>query len=195
MRVPTNPVLAARAAVPNVKIRDDGLDHRRAPSDEEVEALLAALRADPVAGRMAPGIRHKSAHDKTGEGAVNGKDIADLALLSFRTGERIGELGAAMWGAADGCRHAGGNRDASLIARPGHRPPAEAQDGGQRRKGRAPPTPSTCCEIAPRSSGSIFRISANGQSGRSLAARNTPSAGATDETSPGQSPRYMTSTG
>lgn len=101
MRVPTNPVLAARAAVPNVRIRDDGLDHRRAPCDEEVEALLAALRADPEAGRMAPGIRHKSAHGKAGEGAVNGKDIADLALLSFRTGERIGELGTAMWGEAD----------------------------------------------------------------------------------------------
>lgn len=101
MRVPTNPVLAARAAVPDVRVRDSGLDHKRAPSDREVEALLAALRADPEADRMAPGIRHKSAHGKSGKGAVNGKDIADLALLSFRTGERIGELGAAMWGEAD----------------------------------------------------------------------------------------------
>lgn len=101
MRVPTNPGLAARAAVPGVKVRDDRPDHRRAPSDEEVEALLAALRADPEAGRIAPGIRHKSRHGQPGEGTVNGKDVADLALLSFRTDERIGELGAAMWGEAD----------------------------------------------------------------------------------------------
>jgi hypothetical protein len=57
LHVTTNPVLAARAAVPDVKVRHDGLDHQRAPDDDEVEAFLAALRADPLAQPMTAGKR------------------------------------------------------------------------------------------------------------------------------------------
>jgi integrase len=50
---------------------------------------------------MMPGKRHKSKHGAAGSGKVNGKDIADLALVMFHTGARIGEVGALRWGDVD----------------------------------------------------------------------------------------------
>ena len=102
MRTPFNPVLLARDAIPAVTIRKTGLDHHRAPTDSEVESLLADLRADPEAGPMLPGTgRSKSGHGAAGTAPVNGKDIADLVLLLFRTGARIGEIGGLRWADID----------------------------------------------------------------------------------------------
>lgn len=79
LRTPFNPVLLARDAIPAVQVRNTGLDHRRAPTDAEVEALLLGLRSDPEAGVMIPGAgRSKSQHGAAGTAPVNGKDIADL---------------------------------------------------------------------------------------------------------------------
>ena len=98
MRTPFNPVLLARDAIPTVSVRQTGLDHKRAPTDAEVESLLAALRTDPEAGPMVPGTgRTKASHGAAGTAAVNGKDIADLVLMLFRTGARIGEVGGLRW--------------------------------------------------------------------------------------------------
>jgi len=98
MRTPFNPVLLARDAIPTVSVRKTGLDHRRAPTDPEVEALLAALRSDPEANPMIPGVaRPKSQHGAAGTAPVNGKEVADLVLLLFRTGARIGEIAALRW--------------------------------------------------------------------------------------------------
>lgn len=65
------------------------------PTDLELKALLEGLRSDPAAGVMIPSAgRSKSADGAAGTAPVNGKDIADLALLMFCTGARIGEVGA-----------------------------------------------------------------------------------------------------
>ena len=102
MRTPFNPVLLARDAIPTVSVRKTGLDHNRTPTDIKVESLLAALRDDPEAGPMIPGTgRSKSGHGAAGTAPVNGKDIADLVLLLFRTGARIGEIGGLRWGDLD----------------------------------------------------------------------------------------------
>ena len=100
MRVAFNPVTAVRDAIPDVTVRSSALDHKRAPSDAEVEALLVALRADPEAGPMIDG-RHKSSHGAAGTAPVNGRDIADLALLLFRTGTRLGEAAGLRWADVD----------------------------------------------------------------------------------------------
>lgn len=48
------------------RVRQTGLDHRRAPSVEVVDALRVALRSDPEALPMAPtgGRRHKASHPR-----------------------------------------------------------------------------------------------------------------------------------
>jgi hypothetical protein len=41
LRVASNPVHLARHSIPQIKVRETGLDHSRAPTDDEVDALLA----------------------------------------------------------------------------------------------------------------------------------------------------------
>jgi integrase len=101
LKVPFNPVQLAKDSIPDVKVRETGLDHTKAPTTAEVETLLAALRSDPAALPMTPGKRHKSGHGAAGTGRVNGADIADLALLLFHTGARIGEVAALRWADLD----------------------------------------------------------------------------------------------
>lgn len=96
MHVPFNPVLLAKQAIPNAAVRPTGIDHKRAPTDDEVTNFLASLRADPEAGPMI-GPRTKSPHGKSGTAAVNGTDIADLITFTFGTGTRIGEASALRW--------------------------------------------------------------------------------------------------
>lgn len=49
LRTSFNPVLLARNAIPAVRVRNTGLDHRRAPTDAGVEALPSGLRSYPEA--------------------------------------------------------------------------------------------------------------------------------------------------
>lgn len=74
--------------------RDDGLDHGRAPDDDEVRDLIEALYRDPralphdggpVVTRPRPG------------GRVNGADIADATLFLFSVGTRQAEMLALTW--------------------------------------------------------------------------------------------------
>lgn len=87
----SNPVIPDRVK------RETTLDPRRAPSDGEYAALVAALAGDPEAGPMTPGKRNKSAHGQAGGGEPNGKDIRDLVALLFFTGMRQGEALALRW--------------------------------------------------------------------------------------------------
>lgn len=74
--------------------RDDGLDHDRAPDDDEVRELIEALYRDPralphdggpIVTRPRPG------------GRVNGADIADATLFLFSVGTRLAEMLALAW--------------------------------------------------------------------------------------------------
>lgn len=67
--------------------RQSSLEPRRAPTDDEVKKLLAALRADPAAGPMT-GSRKQG---------VNGKDLVDLTEFLCATGCRLGEALAIEW--------------------------------------------------------------------------------------------------
>lgn len=96
LRVPFNPVLAARDAIPSSKVVDRGLDTKRVPTDTEVSEFLAALRSDPLALPLI-GPRTKSRHGAAGTAPVNGQDLADLLAFSFMTGVRIGEATALRW--------------------------------------------------------------------------------------------------
>jgi integrase len=98
LRVPFNPVSATREAIPAHVVRHrDHLQKRRVPTDEEVTAFLAALRADPEAGPLI-GPRHKSRHGAAGTAPANPVDVADLLETTFTTGMRIGEASALRWG-------------------------------------------------------------------------------------------------
>lgn len=82
----------------NVAKRDDGLDHGRAPTDEEVSALLAALYADPRAlPQEGPRVRGRIPKGGRPDGRVNGLDIADAVFVFFGLGLRQGELLALTW--------------------------------------------------------------------------------------------------
>jgi integrase len=98
LRVPSNPVLGAHASIPDKKKRETGIDHTRAPTDEEVKNLLSGLTWDPEARAMYPGglRRQRSRPGRPGE-VVNGKDVADLSAVLFATGARIGEVAALRW--------------------------------------------------------------------------------------------------
>ncbi len=97
MRTPFNAASSARNAIPSVVVRELGIDHKRAPTDDEVRTLLAGLVRDPEARAMYPGtLRRKSPHGRAGT-LVNGKDVADLAAVLFATGGRLGEIAALRW--------------------------------------------------------------------------------------------------
>lgn len=66
---------------------DDGLDHGRAPTDDEVRDLLLALASDARAGRQV-GQRTRGAK---GARLSNPQDIHDLTYLLFSLGCRQGE--------------------------------------------------------------------------------------------------------
>jgi integrase len=74
--------------------RDDGLDHGRAPDDDEVRDLIEALYRDPRA------LPHDGGpvvtRPQTG-GRVNGADIADATLFLFSVGTRQAEMLALTW--------------------------------------------------------------------------------------------------
>lgn len=98
LQVPFNPVSATRESIPAHVVRHrDHLQKQRVPTDDEVAAFLAALRADPEAGPLI-GPRRKSRHGAAGSGPANPVDIADLLLTTFTTGMRIGEATALRWG-------------------------------------------------------------------------------------------------
>lgn len=92
LRVPTNPVLGARASIPDKMVRQTGIDHDRAPTDGEVKNLLSGLYRDPEARPMS-GPRQGA----RGTTTVSGKDVADLSAVMFATGARIGEVSALRW--------------------------------------------------------------------------------------------------
>lgn len=98
LKVPTNSVLGAHASIPRLVKRKTTIDHQRAPTDTEVVKLLAGLTRDPEARAMYPGgpRRRKSRHGHAGA-VINGKDIADLSVVMFATGARIGEVAALRW--------------------------------------------------------------------------------------------------
>ncbi len=100
LQVPANLVLATRDAIPDVRVQDRGLDHKRVLTDEQVDAFLAALQGDPLAAPMI-GQRSKSKHGETRTAAANGLDVGDLLTLTFRTGLRIGEATALRWSDLD----------------------------------------------------------------------------------------------
>ena len=91
LRVPANPVAGTRNAVPKVRMRDLGIDHSKAPTDEQVARLLAGLTRDPEARAWYPG------HVRRTDGQGNPLDIADLAAVLFATGARLGEVAALRW--------------------------------------------------------------------------------------------------
>ncbi|MBM9467168.1 tyrosine-type recombinase/integrase [Nakamurella leprariae] len=97
LRVPMSPVVGARNAIPNVVVRTTGIDHHRAPTDQEVRALLSGLTRDPRARAWYPGTgRAKARHGHMAE-RFNGLDVADLAAIMFATGSRIGEVAGLRW--------------------------------------------------------------------------------------------------
>lgn len=97
LKTPSNPMDAARGAIPAVIVRTSTLDHAKAPTDAEVAALLSGLTRDLEARAMYPGHgRRKSKHGEAGT-ETNGKDIADLTAVMFATGTRIGETAALRW--------------------------------------------------------------------------------------------------
>lgn len=95
LRVPFNPVLVTRDAVPDVTVRPRR-DTKHVPTDAEVSAFLAALQRDPMAAPMI-GPRRKSRHGEAGS-VVNGADVADLLAFTYGTGARIGEASGLRWG-------------------------------------------------------------------------------------------------
>ncbi|MEO7125326.1 MAG: tyrosine-type recombinase/integrase [Nakamurella sp.] len=73
--------------------KPDGLDHGRAPTNDEVRHLMTALIADHRAGRQV-GPRTRSSK---GGRFSNPQDIADLSWLLFSVGCRVGEALALRW--------------------------------------------------------------------------------------------------
>jgi len=73
--------------------RADGLDHDRAPTDDEVRGLLTALAAHPRAGRRIG----KGTRAPRGATMANGQDIYDLVHLLFSLGVRLSEALAIRW--------------------------------------------------------------------------------------------------
>jgi integrase len=97
MRTPFNAASGVRNAIPSIVVRQLGIDHKRAPTDDEVRKLLAGLTRDPEARAMYPGTaRRKSPHGQAGT-LINGKDVADLAAVLFASGGRLGEIAALRW--------------------------------------------------------------------------------------------------
>ncbi len=91
LHVPFNPVSAAREAIPAHVVRHrDYLEKKRVPTDAEVAAFLAALRADREAGPLLGPRRLSRGKDAVGP-TRNPVDLADLLETTFTTGMRIGE--------------------------------------------------------------------------------------------------------
>lgn len=92
------PVSAAREAIPAHVVRHrDYLEKKRVPTDAEVAAFLAALRADPEAGPLLGPRRLPRGKDAT-KRVHNPLDLADLLETTFTTGTRIGEATGQRWG-------------------------------------------------------------------------------------------------
>lgn len=90
LRVPVNCVRGA-GGIPDVVVKDDGLDHRAAPTDGEVAALLSALTRDPRARAQYPGTARRKARHGQGGSPTNGLDLADLVTVLFACGLRLSE--------------------------------------------------------------------------------------------------------
>ncbi len=100
LRTPLNAASAARNAIPKHRVRESGLDHKKAPTDDQVAALLSGLTRDPEARAWYPGTaRRRGAFKGTRlpAGSGNPKDVADLATVLFATGGRLGEIAALRW--------------------------------------------------------------------------------------------------
>lgn len=97
LHVPVNPVVGAEESIPANQVRPRQIDTSRAPTDQEVAALLSGLTRDPRARAQYPGTaRRRSSNGNTGE-VVNGLDLADLTAVMFATGARIGEVAGLRW--------------------------------------------------------------------------------------------------
>jgi|ThiBio_1000_plan_1041568.scaffolds.fasta_scaffold02255_6 integrase len=78
--------------------RDDGIDHHRAPDDDEVRELLTALYGDSRAlPQVGPRIRGRIPEGGRADGKVNGLDVADPTLLLFTVGLRQAEMLGLTW--------------------------------------------------------------------------------------------------
>jgi len=96
LRTPVNPIRAVPGAINPKARRRTGKLTKDAPSDDAVADLLARLAADPLAG-LPSGPRRKAPAGQAGLQPGNPLDVADIILISFLAGLRVGEITALRW--------------------------------------------------------------------------------------------------
>jgi integrase len=96
LHTPINPIRAVPGAINTKAVRRRRALTRAAPSDAEVADLLAQIAADPLCG-LPTGPRRRAAAGRAGAQLGNPLDVADIVLVSFLSGLRIGEITALRW--------------------------------------------------------------------------------------------------
>src|SRR5699024_2736369 len=96
LHTPVNPIRAVPGAINTKALRRTRPLTRAAPSDAEVADLLAQIATDPLCG-LPSGPRRRAAAGRAGAQPGNPLDVADIVMLSFLAGLRVGEITALRW--------------------------------------------------------------------------------------------------